>query len=99
MRPRLRKPGGGGERRGGRGETAGAEGRPRGGRVGGWAASDLSREPEASYAAAQELARDQGGALPVTAETLRRRLKEKGLLADTDRARRVLTVRRTLEGR
>jgi hypothetical protein len=60
--------------------------------------ADLYLEPEASYAAAQELARDQGEALPVASRTLHRRLRERGLLAGWDERRKRLTVRRTLEG-
>jgi hypothetical protein len=66
----------------------------------GWVeGSDLYLEPEAAYAEAQELARTQGDSLPVSARTLRKRLRERGLLASTDTEREVLTVRRTLEGR
>ena len=60
---------------------------------------DLYLEPEASYAAAQELARDKGDGLPVSARTLRKRLHEPGLLAAAgDGGRETLTVRRTLAG-
>jgi hypothetical protein len=55
-------------------------------------------EPDASYAAAQEIARDQGDGFPITANTLRRRLNEKGLLASIDAKRKKLTVRKTLQG-
>ena len=44
-------------------------------------------DPEAAYAAAQELARKQGGALPVQPRTLWKRLDEAGLLAAKDRGR------------
>jgi hypothetical protein len=70
-----------------------------GGRIGWVDGTDLYLEPEASYAAAQDLARHQGNELPVSARTLRKRLKERGLLASTDSEREVLTVRRTLEGK
>src|SRR5262249_27167398 len=59
---------------------------------------ELYLEPEASFAAVQRFARDQNESFAVTASTLRRRLKEKGLLASTDAARGKLTVRRTLQG-
>jgi hypothetical protein len=74
------------------------EWRPQGDRIGWVAGEDLYLEPEASYMAAQQLARDQGDALPVSPRTLRKRLKERGLLAEADTERQVLTVRRTLEG-
>jgi hypothetical protein len=65
----------------------------------GWLADgELYLEPEASFAAVQRFARDQNESFAVTAQTLRRRLKEKGLLAATDAARGKLTVRRTLQG-
>lgn len=54
-------------------------------------------EPEASYAAAQRLAQAQGEAFPITATTLRRRLKERKFLMSTDEARGKLTVRKTLQ--
>jgi hypothetical protein len=70
------------------------------GRRVGWVdGSDLFLEPEAAYAEAQRLAGEQGDSLTVSASTLRRRLNEHGLLASTDAAREVLTIRRTLEGR
>jgi hypothetical protein len=59
---------------------------------------DLYLEPEAAYAEAQELARHQGEALPVSSRTLWRRLRERGLLASWDIRRHRNTVRRTLEG-
>jgi hypothetical protein len=73
--------------------------RPQGRRVGWIDGADLLLEPEASYAEAQELARQQGEALSVQPRTLWRRLRERNLLASTDLARGVLTVRRTVEGK
>jgi hypothetical protein len=75
---------------------------PQGRRIG-WVdgadgAADLYLEPEASYAAAQELARDQGESLAVSQRTLWRRLHERGLLASTDPDRKRLMVRKRLEG-
>jgi hypothetical protein len=55
-------------------------------------------EPEASFAAVQRFARDQNESFTITAPTLRRRLKERGLLVTTDTGRGKLTVRRTLQG-
>jgi hypothetical protein len=74
------------------------EWQPRGQRIGWVNGSDLYLEPEASHAAAQELARDQGEALPVTPRVLHKRLKERGLLVSWDIHRQRTTVRRTLEG-
>jgi hypothetical protein len=84
---------------GGKTEPAALRHRPQGKRVG-WLAADgsLYLEPEVSFAVAQDLAGDQGDALTVSPRTLRKRLKERGLLAATDTRREVLTVRLTLEG-
>jgi hypothetical protein len=72
--------------------------KPQGVRVGWLAEGGLYLEPDSSYAAVQRFARDQGDSFPVSAHTLRRRLKDKGLLAATDTARSKLTVRKTLQG-
>ena len=56
---------------------------PKGSRIGWVSGDDLYLEPEASYAAAQELARQQGEGLSVSPTTLRKRLHEEGLLAST----------------
>jgi hypothetical protein len=76
---------------------AGPEWQPQGLRVGWLEGTDLFLEPEASFAAAQELARDQAEALPVTPRTLLKRLRERELLASTEADK--LTTRRTLEGK
>jgi hypothetical protein len=88
----------GAERWGWRRVTASDEWRSQGLRVGWVAGDDLYLQPEASYAAAHELAREQGDGLSVSPRTLRKRLHERRLLASTDAEREVLTVRRTLEG-
>jgi hypothetical protein len=72
--------------------------RPQGVRVGWLVEGELYLEPEASFAAVQCFARDQNESFAVTAHTLRRRLKEKGLLASVDDRRQKLTVRKTLQG-
>jgi hypothetical protein len=74
------------------------EWRPQGRRIGWIDEEELLLEPEAAYAAAQALAGEQGESLSVSAQTLRRRLKERGLLVSTDAKRETLTVRRVLEG-
>jgi hypothetical protein len=70
-------------------------------RIGWIDGDDLYLEPEASYAAAQEMARDQGDGLPVQPRTLHRRLHERGLLLTIERhgGKTRYAVRRTLEGR
>jgi hypothetical protein len=74
-----------------------ADWRPQGDRIGWVTGDDLYLEPEAAYRLAQSQA--QGGeALTVGARTIRKRLKEKGLLLSIDEKRQTLTVRRTIEG-
>jgi hypothetical protein len=58
--------------------------------------SDLYLEPAVSYQVAQQVAGAER--LPVGEQTLRHRLRQRGLLASVDVARQVLLVRRTLEG-
>ena len=59
---------------------------------------DLYLEPGAAYLCVQTAGRDMGEALAVSEQTLKKRLREKGLLASTDEKRETLTVRRTLAG-
>ena len=73
--------------------------RPQGRRVGWLDGADLYLEPEAAFAEAQELARQQGDKLSISPKTLHKRLKEKGLLKSWDEKRQRNTVRRTLEGK
>jgi hypothetical protein len=72
---------------------------PRGKCIGWLVPPDLYLDPDASYAAVQQLANSQGEALSVDQQTLRRRLRDCGLLAGRDEARDRLTVRRVLQGR
>jgi len=72
--------------------------RPSGNRIGWLDGEHLYLEPHASYAVGQEMGRHAGATLP-NPKTLHKRLHEQGMLASTDRGRRKLTVRRTLEGR
>lgn len=60
--------------------------------------SELFLDPDASYAAVQRFARDQNESFTITANALRKRIKEKGWLASTDESRGKLTVRKTLLG-
>jgi hypothetical protein len=55
----------------------------------------LFLEPAASYQVTQQLAGASG--LAASEQTLRSRLRERGLLVSTDLGRQMLTVRRTLE--
>jgi Domain of unknown function (DUF3854) len=74
------------------------EWRPCDGRRIGWVdGADLYLDPEASFAAAQDLAHRQGDGMPVSNQTLRKRLKERGQLVSFEKDK--TTNRRTLEGR
>jgi hypothetical protein len=69
---------------------------PQGVRIGWVAGSDLFLEPAASYQVAQKMAGAEG--IPVSEQTLRHRLRERGLLASIDTGRQMVLVRRTLDG-
>jgi hypothetical protein len=68
---------------------------PRGTRIGWITGNDLFLEPAVSYQVARQLA---GAEIAVSEQTLRHRLRERGLLTSIDPGRRMLQVRRTLEG-
>ncbi|HWA97841.1 MAG TPA: hypothetical protein VG713_05090, partial [Pirellulales bacterium] len=70
--------------------------RAQGQRIGWTEGDDLFLEPEVAYAAVQELANSQGDSLPIAPVTLRKRLKDKGLLVSAEAGK--LTTRRTLDG-
>jgi hypothetical protein len=59
---------------------------------------DLYLEPAAAYRVVQVAGRDVGEALAVTEQTLKTRLREKGLLSSVDDKRETLTVRRSICG-
>lgn len=74
------------------------EWQPQGDRVG-WIDGDTTYlDPEASYRSAQAMVASGADGLGITAQTLRKRLHEHGLLVIDD-SRETLTVRRVLEGR
>lgn len=56
------------------------DGYPQGLRVGWLRDGELLLEPDVAFAVAQRLARDQGGALPISPRTLLKRMGERGLL-------------------
>jgi hypothetical protein len=65
----------------------------------GWVEDDdLYLEPTAAYRVAQVMGRDIGEILTVSEQTLKKRLREKQLLASFDEKRQVLTVRRSIGG-
>ena len=59
---------------------------------------DLYLEPTAAFRATQVAARDGGEAFAISEHTLKKRLREKGLLASVDAKRQTLTVRRIICG-
>lgn len=79
-------------------QEAGEKMLAKGDRIGWLDDEDLFLDPEASYKAVQQYARAAGEPLPVTSQTLRRRLFEKGLLLSVDRRRNRFVVRRTIKG-
>jgi hypothetical protein len=71
---------------------------PMGDRIGWVADDDIYLEATAAYRAAQVVGRDVGEVLPVSEQTLKKRLHEKGLLATTDPKRETLAVRKSIGG-
>jgi hypothetical protein len=72
--------------------------RPLGDCIGWVDGDDLYLELTAAYRVAQKMARDTGEPLAVSEQTLKKRLREKGLLASVDRTRGTLTIRRMIGG-
>jgi hypothetical protein len=81
----------------GTGDNYRAELRPQGKRAGWLDGEALYLEPDASFAAAQDMGRAVGDTLSVSPVTLRKRMHEQGLLLAVDSARGELLVRRVLE--
>ena len=71
---------------------------PKGPRVGWIEGDDLFLNSPAAYEVAQKMAGAVGDGIAVSEQTLKKRLKDKGLLASTEPERGRLTVRKTLEG-
>jgi hypothetical protein len=69
---------------------------PLGRRIGWVAGGDLLLEPPSSYLVAQALAGTER--LPVSQQSLRHSLRERGFLVGIDAGRQMVMVRRTLEG-
>jgi hypothetical protein len=68
-------------------------------RVGWLDGEHLYLDPESAHAEAQRLAAEKGDSLGLSAQTLGKRLAEKGMLLSREKSRERLTVRRTLENR
>lgn len=71
----------------------------KGERIGWVTGADVYLDPDTSFAVVQRFAKDQGDAFPITAQTLYKRLKERGILASTDTAKETLKIRRVIEGK
>jgi hypothetical protein len=71
---------------------------PQGNCIGWINKADIYIEPTAAYQVVQLAGRDTGEPLAVSEQTLKKRLREKGLLASIDKSREVNTIRRTLAG-
>lgn len=80
----------------GAGENLRSEWQPQGELVGWLEPPNVYLEPEAAYAVAQKLARDQNASLAVSARTLWKRLAEKKLLTATEARKN--TVKRIVAG-
>jgi len=80
-------------------EESTGEWRPQGELIGWLDGVNVYLEPETAYAVAQKLARDQNSSLPVSARTLWKRLREKGLLTATEGAKNTVKRQITREGR
>ena len=76
--------------------SASEEWRPQGDRIGYVEDDDLYLVPQAAYKAAQSVG-GEGSGLAISAQTLNKRLSERGYLCSTDRSRDTLTVRRVLD--
>jgi hypothetical protein len=59
---------------------------------------DIYLESTVAYRIAQNAGRDSGDVLAVSEQTLKKRLRDKNLLASTDTKRETLTVRKTIAG-
>jgi hypothetical protein len=89
----------------GTGDFIHTELRPQGEHIGWLDGGEIYLQADSAYAVVQKLARDGGDQLPVTVATLKKRLRERGLLASTEKhvsgGREVerCEVRRTLQGK
>ncbi len=71
---------------------------PQGDCIGWLEDDDIYLEPASAFRAAQMAARDSGDIFGITEQTLKKRLRERGLLASVDQKHETLTIRRTLSG-
>ena len=71
---------------------------PQGDCIGWVECDDVYLEPVSAFRAAQIAARDSGDTFGISEQTLKKRLREKGLLASVDKNRGTLTIRRKICG-
>jgi Domain of unknown function (DUF3854)/Domain of unknown function (DUF927) len=81
-----------------RSEPGQIERQPKGERIGWIEDANVYLDSDNAYAVAQRLLRDQGDSIPITLQTLRKRLKEQNFLASWDDASESILIRRTCEG-
>jgi Domain of unknown function (DUF927) len=87
------------------GDNVRTEWRPQGEHIGWLDLEEIYLQADSAYAVVQKLVRDGGDQLPVTLATLKKRLRERGLLASTEKHRagghvvERLEVRRVLQGK
>lgn len=77
----------------------GVDWKPQGMKIGWYEDDLLLLDPKPAFAAAQRLGRDISDPIPVSLPTLSRRLKQRGILAETDPGRETTMVRKYCEGR
>jgi uncharacterized protein DUF3854 len=80
-----------------RSETGHIEHQPKGERIGWIEKEDVYLDSDNAFAVAQKLARDQGDSIPVTLQTLRKRLKQQNFLASWDDSSESILVKRVCE--
>jgi hypothetical protein len=71
---------------------------PRGDCVGWLDGDDIYLDPKTAYRLVQAAGRDSGEVLPISELILKKRLRERNLLASFEEARETLTVRRRIQG-
>jgi hypothetical protein len=71
---------------------------PHGDRIGWVDSESIYLDSKAAYRQVQMVGRDCGEILPITEQILKKRLREKNLLASTDESRGTLTIRKRIQG-
>ena len=79
--------------------SSSCEWHPQGRRIGWIEGDNLYLDPTGAFAIVQEMSRRTNHPIPLTEQTLRKRLHEAGKLANIDETRETLTVRKTVDGR